>query len=135
MHALGVRVQRILRFYHAKVASIRHFHDLRLIFMPRTLKADPKLTLLGRLSVMTLLKFLMLREEVSYRDLAEKLNRLGFEENERNLRNKITKGEMPAALFLILMRLLKAKSFPIEELPILQTDIEYPEPPPTEKGP
>jgi predicted transposase YdaD len=103
--------------------------------MPRTLKADPKLTLLGRLSVMTLLKFLMLREEVSYRELAERLNRLGFEENERNLRNKITKGEMPAALFLILMRLLKAKSFPIEELPILQADIDYPEPPPTEMGP
>jgi hypothetical protein len=93
--------------------------------MPRTLKSDPKLTLLGRLSVMTLLKFLMLREEISFKDLAEKLNRLGFEENERNLRNKISKGEMPAAYFLILMRLLGAKSFPIEELPILQADL-YP---------
>ena|ERR1700685_2763350 len=92
--------------------------------MPRILKSDPKLTFLGRLSVTTMLKFLMLREEISFRDLAEKLNNLGFEENERNLRNKITKGEMPAGFFLVLLRLLKAKSFPIEELPILQADID-----------
>ncbi len=70
-----------------------------------------------------LLKFLMEREELTYRQLAEKLNGLGIEENERNLRNKISKGEMSAAMFLILMKVLKAKNLPMESLPVLGDDI------------
>ncbi|HEV2561555.1 MAG TPA: DUF6471 domain-containing protein [Rhizomicrobium sp.] len=92
--------------------------------MPRTLKTDPKLTALARVNIMSLLRFLLSRQELSYRDLAKKLNKMGFEENERNLRNKITKGEMPAAFFLILLKVLEAKSFPIAEMLVLQEDLD-----------
>lgn len=84
--------------------------------MPRTLKSDPLLTQRGRLAVMAALKHRMIKQNISFRDLAEKLNELGFEENERNIRTKVSKGEMPASLFVILLSLLGDEQFPIMKL-------------------
>jgi hypothetical protein len=94
--------------------------------MPKTLKADARVQAQARISVTMLLKFLMLRGKVSFRDLAKKLNDHGFEENERNLRNKISKGEMQASLFLICLKLLGGKELSIQNLPLPEIDSEGP---------
>ena len=42
----------------------------------------------------------MARQNVTYAQLVEKLAALGVEENERNLRNKISRGKFTAAFLL-----------------------------------
>ena len=42
----------------------------------------------------------MARQNVTYAQLVERLANAGFEENERNLRNKISRGKFTAAFFL-----------------------------------
>jgi hypothetical protein len=75
-------------------------------------------------SEVLLIRFLMLKEQVGYRDLVKMLNDAGVEENERNLRNKVSKGEMQATQFMICLKLLGGKQISIEDLPLLRRDVE-----------
>jgi hypothetical protein len=49
--------------------------------------------------VKRLLKAELRRAGVNYRELAERLNALGLDENERNVSNKISRGGFTAAFF------------------------------------
>lgn len=108
--------------------------------MPRTLKTNPVLQEAVRREITGVIKHAMIREDLSFRDLAARLNKLGFEENERNLRNKVSKGEMQAFYYLLLLRILRVGRIAIDELPQIdpnQWDFgnetgNY-EPPPTDK--
>ena len=47
-----------------------------------------------------MLKAELKRRNVSYRDLAEKLNAIGVKDNERNISNKIARGTFTAVVFV-----------------------------------
>lgn len=74
--------------------------------MPRTLKTNPDIEQALRRSVAARIRHAMIRDDVSFRDLAQRLNQLGFEENERNLRNKVGKGEMQAYYYALLLQIM-----------------------------
>jgi hypothetical protein len=72
--------------------------------MPRTLGIDPALAREARQWVSRIVQMSMLYREMNYRELADRLNELRVEENERNLRNKVAKGEFSAAFFLLCLK-------------------------------
>ena len=47
-----------------------------------------------------ILKAELKRRNLSYRDLAEKLNAIGVKDNERNISNKIARGSFTAIFFI-----------------------------------
>ena len=55
----------------------------------------------------------MARQNVTYAQLIEKLAALGIEENERNLRNKISRGKFTAAFLLDCCEALSVRSLQI----------------------
>ena len=91
--------------------------------MPRTVKIDPEVQAVARITVTTMFRVYMAGSRVGFRELAERLNEAGIEENERNLRNKIARGEMQASFLLICLRLLGCDKIPLEGLPLFLSDI------------
>jgi hypothetical protein len=91
--------------------------------MPRTVKIDPQVQVVARSTVMTIIRVNMVGSRVGFRELAERLNEAGIEENERNLRNKVARGEMQASFFLMCLRLLGCDKIPLEGLPLFRSDI------------
>jgi hypothetical protein len=87
--------------------------------VPRTLRVNPELQDAIRREIAGTIKHAMVRDDVSFRDLAGRLNKLGFDENERNLRNKVSKGEMQAFYYLLLLRILRIPNIPITSLPVI----------------
>jgi hypothetical protein len=61
---------------------------------------------------------------LTYRDLAGLLSAEGLEENEGNLRSKVTRGELSAATMLAALRLMRVKTINLEAL----SDMEDPDP-------
>lgn len=49
----------------------------------------------------------MARQNVTYAQLADKLAAMGIEENERNLRNKVSRGKFTAAFLLQVLHALE----------------------------
>ncbi|HEY3778275.1 MAG TPA: DUF6471 domain-containing protein [Rhizomicrobium sp.] len=79
--------------------------------MPRTHKADPKVLEQSRDWARKLVQMEMLRKDLTYGDLARLLNEAGIEENERNLRNKIARGEFSASFMLMCMSVVGVKGW------------------------
>lgn len=67
----------------------------------------------------TLLKTEMRRRNLTYGGLVEVLSRNGIEENERNLRNKVSKGAFSAAFFFQCMLAMR-----VQHLDLTQEYIE-----------
>lgn len=63
-----------------------------------------------------LLKGELARRGVSYRDLTERLAKIGVHENERNLANKISRGGFTAVFLLQVMRAIEAREIRLEPL-------------------
>jgi 3-mercaptopyruvate sulfurtransferase SseA len=59
--------------------------------------------------VKALLKAELKRRNVSYRELAERLERLGVAETEQNIANKISRGGFSAVFFVQCLRAVGAK--------------------------
>lgn len=57
----------------------------------------------------------MARQNVTYAQLVEKLAALGVDENERNLRNKISRGKFTAAFLIDCLIALEARSIYIAD--------------------
>jgi len=72
---------------------------------------------------MSIVRFHMMAKRVSFRDLAQMLNDAGIEENERNLRAKVARGEMQANYFLICMRLLGCEDILLRGTPVVLDDV------------
>ncbi len=51
-----------------------------------------------------ILKAELKRRDISYRDLAEKLETIGVKDSERNISNKITRGSFTAVFFVQCMK-------------------------------
>jgi len=57
-----------------------------------------------------LLKAELKRRNLSYSDLADKLNGLGIKENERNISNKIARGSFTAVFFVQCMEAIGCRT-------------------------
>jgi hypothetical protein len=75
--------------------------------MPKTLGIDAGLAREARDWASRILQMSMMYRELSYRELADRLNAMRVEENERNLRNKIGRGEFSASFFLICLKAME----------------------------
>lgn len=62
-----------------------------------------------------ILKSELKRRGVTYKELADKLNGLGANENERNLANKISRGSFTAAFFMMCMDAIGANSLSLQD--------------------
>lgn len=72
--------------------------------MPRRLTADAAVEAEAKSWVRSLIRTEMARRGLTYRDLAEQLAAIGIEENERNIANKVARGELSAATFLLCLK-------------------------------
>ncbi len=72
--------------------------------MPKTLGIDPALAQEARQWASRILQMSMMYRGLSYRELTDLLNQMRVEENERNLRNKIGRGEFSAPFFLLCLK-------------------------------
>jgi hypothetical protein len=87
--------------------------------LPRRLSKDANIDAETRGWVRLLIRAEMVRRGLSYRDLAGLLTAVGLEENEGNLRSKVARGALSAAVFLIALRQMGCTAVNIEELPRL----------------
>ena len=65
--------------------------------------------------VKALLKAELKRRNVSYRELAERLERLGVRETEQNIANKISRGGFSAVFFVQCLRAVGCRSLALDE--------------------
>nr|WP_183994270.1 DUF6471 domain-containing protein [Sphingomonas kyeonggiensis] len=65
--------------------------------------------------VKSLLKSELVRRNVTYADLAEKLAAIGVKENEPNIRNKISRGKFTAVFLLQCMDAIGASSLRLSD--------------------
>lgn len=96
--------------------------------MPKTLVQDREIEFEGRNRVRMVMRSQMVLHQVSYRRLVELLAEAGVTENEANLRNKVTKGEMSASLLLTCLGVMDVGSFPLPRVKPLSEigDKEWP---------
>lgn len=62
-----------------------------------------------------LLKAELARRQLTYGDLAEKLEAIGIKDNERNISNKIGRGTFTAIFFMQCMEAIGCKTIRLEE--------------------
>ncbi|MDH5484146.1 MAG: DUF6471 domain-containing protein [Gammaproteobacteria bacterium] len=63
-------------------------------------------------------------KNIDYRSLSQRLAKLGVEQTEGTLRNKINKGNLGAQLFMYLLLALDVKALDLAQIEELLTDIE-----------
>lgn len=59
--------------------------------------------------VKTLLKIELTKQDLSYKDLAERLHKIGVDETEPNIRNKLSRGTFSAMFLVQCLELLGVK--------------------------
>jgi hypothetical protein len=62
-----------------------------------------------------ILKAELKRRDVSYRDLAEKLDAIGVKDSDRNISNKISRGSFTAVFFVQCMEVIGCKTIHLED--------------------
>jgi hypothetical protein len=65
--------------------------------------------------VKRLLKAELTRRDISYRELAERLDAIGVKETERNISNKISRGGFTAAFFFQVMEAINVKTIHLDD--------------------
>lgn len=80
--------------------------------MPRTHKVKAEVLDSVREESRKIIQRMMLDKDLTYRDLARLLNEVGVEENERNLRNKVARGEFSAAYMLLCLKVMGEADIP-----------------------
>lgn len=76
-------------------------------------KADP-MTVEYETRAKNLLKGELKRRGITYAQLAERLAKIGVQENERNLNNKISRGGFSAAFLLQCMAAIEVREFRLD---------------------
>lgn len=84
--------------------------------MPRRLSKNKVIDAETRGWVRGLIRREMAHRGLTYRDLAGMLSAMGLEENEGNLRSKVTRGELSAATLLAALQQMGVKTVSIQEL-------------------
>lgn len=62
----------------------------------------------------SVLKGILKRKKVKYADLAEKLNKAGFDETENSIANKLSRGTFSFAFFLQCMKVLRVNKINLD---------------------
>jgi hypothetical protein len=84
--------------------------------MPKHVTAEPGLEDDAHHWARAILRVEMTRREIGYKELAEKLDALGLHENERNLRNKVARGEFSAAFMLLCLKAMECGSIDLSSI-------------------
>lgn len=92
--------------------------------MPKTLPVNEHVKSMGQLAIKVLLRYHMGHRQLGYAGLAALLNKAGIEENERNLANKIGKGELPAWLFLLCLKVMGVTAVDFSDWPITKDEAD-----------
>jgi len=92
--------------------------------MPRTIPVNKEIKGAAQLSIKVLLRFHMARCHLNYEGLATLLNKAGIAENARNLANKIGKGELPAWMFLLCLKVMGANAVNFADWPLTDAEAE-----------
>lgn len=83
--------------------------------MPRRLTIDTAVEGEAKSWVRSLIRAEMARQELSYRDLAERLAAIGMAENERNIANKVARGELSAVAFLLCLKVMGSENLRLDD--------------------
>jgi hypothetical protein len=83
--------------------------------MPRTHAMDPEVAARSHDWAKRVIQMEMTRHSIAYPELLRRLADAGLEENERNLRNKVSRGEFSASFMLLCLKVMGAKVLPVEE--------------------
>lgn len=83
--------------------------------MPRSHVMDPEVAERSHGWARRIIQMEMTRHSISYGELLNRLKKAGLEENERNLRNKVSRGEFSASFLLLCLKVMGAKVVPVEE--------------------
>jgi uncharacterized protein DUF6471 len=65
--------------------------------------------------VKAVLKAELVRRNISYRELADRLGALGIRENERNIANKLSRGTFTAAFFIACLDAIECRVLRLQE--------------------
>ena len=68
-----------------------------------------------QVKVKGILKAELKRRDLSYRDLAKKLGRIGVKDSERNISNKIARGSFTAVFFVQCMEAIGCRTIHLED--------------------
>lgn len=83
--------------------------------MPKRLTIDTAVELEAKSWVRSLIRAEMARQELTYRDLAERLAAIGMAENERNIANKVARGELSAVTFLLCLKVMGSENLRLDD--------------------
>ena len=83
--------------------------------MPRQVLIDPILADRTNEWARRIIRVAMTGKGFSYADLARLLVGVGIHDNERNLRNKVSRGEFSAAFLLTCLKVMGVKSIDLED--------------------
>lgn len=83
--------------------------------MPRIHAMEPEVAERTHEWAKRIMQMEMTRHSITYPELLKRLADAGLEENERNLRNKVSRGEFSAAFLLLCLKVMGAKNVPVEE--------------------
>jgi len=68
----------------------------------------------------------MARQQITYKELLDRLNKIGVEDTENNLRNKIGRGRFSALLFIQCLEVLGVQELPLTMLEDIDPDFARP---------
>ena len=84
--------------------------------MPRTHAMDPEIAMRSHDWAKRVIQMEMTRHSMGFPELLKRLTEAGLQgENERNLRNKVSRGEFSASFMLLCLKVMGAKLIPVEE--------------------
>lgn len=84
--------------------------------MPRTHALDEAVAAQSHTWAKRVIQMEMTRHSMGFAELLARLTEAGLkDENERNLRNKVSRGEFSASFLLLCLKVMGAKVVPVEE--------------------
>jgi hypothetical protein len=78
--------------------------------MPRQINIDAQINTEAHEWVRRIIRVEMAKRDLGFGDLARLLDEAGVHENERNLRNKVARGEFSAAFLLMCLKVMGAET-------------------------
>jgi hypothetical protein len=82
--------------------------------MPERILVDKEASAQAQAWARRILRDEMIRRDLTFGKLAEMLDQAGVHENERNLRNKVARGEFSASFLLMCLKVMGCKSVSLD---------------------
>jgi hypothetical protein len=81
--------------------------------MPKVVDADADVVRKLKSWIHAIIRMRMAMEDLTYADVAERLGKMGINEDAKNLANKVGRGELPTWLFVSVMRAIGVGRVPL----------------------